>query len=99
VSWPARLSHPADLRFGSKADICTALDHVRFTPNSGLLQRTRQCLLWANSGHWLLFDHLVGAALRWRAKDIVLGRTKFYLKKFRPWNHLDSSAFRVRRKA
>ena len=24
-----------DVRFGSKADICTAKRHVRFTPNSG----------------------------------------------------------------
>jgi hypothetical protein len=26
---------PTDVRFGSKADICTAIDHVRFTPESG----------------------------------------------------------------
>jgi len=25
---------PRDVRFGSKADICTAPAHVRFTPNS-----------------------------------------------------------------
>jgi hypothetical protein len=25
---------PADVRFGSKADICNAPTHVRFTPNS-----------------------------------------------------------------
>src|SRR5262245_66311515 len=25
--------------------------HVRFTPESGLLQRTSACPLWANSGH------------------------------------------------
>ena len=25
---------PADVRFGSKADICSAKGHVRFTPNS-----------------------------------------------------------------
>ena len=25
---------PADVRFGSKADICGAQSHVRFTPNS-----------------------------------------------------------------
>ncbi|MGB8142048.1 MAG: hypothetical protein WCF52_16400, partial [Pseudolabrys sp.] len=25
---------PADVRFGSKADICSATTHVRFTPDS-----------------------------------------------------------------
>jgi hypothetical protein len=29
-----------DVRFGSLADICGAKRHVRFTPNSGHLQRT-----------------------------------------------------------
>jgi hypothetical protein len=27
---------PADVRFGSKADICIAVDHVRFTPDSDI---------------------------------------------------------------
>ena len=27
------------------------LSDVRFTPESGHVQRTRSCLLWANSGH------------------------------------------------
>jgi hypothetical protein len=54
--------------FGSKADICTAKSDVRFTPNSdrksgfphvcftpesGHVQCTSLCLLWANSGHSL----------------------------------------------
>src|SRR5262245_25270467 len=42
----------ADVRFGSKADICTAPAHVRFTPESGQVQCTCRCPLWANSGHW-----------------------------------------------
>ena len=29
----------------------SALRHVRFTLESGHVQRTRPCLLWANSGH------------------------------------------------
>ena len=38
----------ADVRFGSKADICSAKRHVRFTPNRGhsrelRLMRSRQC--------------------------------------------------------
>src|SRR5262245_13565712 len=40
-----------DVRFGSKADICTAMGHVRFTPESGHLRCKQECPLWANSGH------------------------------------------------
>src|SRR5262249_19695433 len=39
-----------DVRFGSEADICAAIGHVRFTPKSGHVQCTSRCLLWANSG-------------------------------------------------
>src|SRR5262245_66316431 len=44
---------------------CAAIGDVRFTPNSGLLQRTRPCPLWANSRLMQrsktasLFDHLI----------------------------------------
>jgi hypothetical protein len=41
----------ADVRFGSLADICSALGDVRFTPKSGHVQCTSLCPLWANSGH------------------------------------------------
>ena len=41
----------ADVRFGSKADICNAKKHVRFTPNSGHVQCNSACPLCANSGH------------------------------------------------
>src|SRR5262249_52356360 len=34
----------------SKADICSAKSHVRFTPESGHVQCTRACPLWAKSG-------------------------------------------------
>jgi hypothetical protein len=37
--------------WGSKADIQRLRKHVRFTPGSGHVQRTRPCLLWAKSGH------------------------------------------------
>jgi hypothetical protein len=30
------LSNPVHVRFGSKADICSAKRHVRFTPNSDI---------------------------------------------------------------
>jgi hypothetical protein len=41
----------SNVRFGSKADIRAAKSHVRFSAESGHLQCTRPCLLWANSGH------------------------------------------------
>jgi hypothetical protein len=40
-----------NVRFGSKADMCGAKSHVRFTPESGHSQCTSLCLLWAKSGH------------------------------------------------
>src|SRR5262249_34071458 len=40
-----------NVRFGSKADICTAPAHVRFTPESRHMQCTSACPLWAKSGH------------------------------------------------
>ena len=49
-----------DVRFGSLADILQRGDDVRFAPEGGHVQCTRQCPLCANSGHRALFDHLVG---------------------------------------
>ena len=40
-----------DVRFGSKADICSAKRHVRFTPESGHLRCNKGCPLCAKSGH------------------------------------------------
>src|SRR5215831_4454991 len=40
--------------------ISPSLGHVRFTPESGHVQCKRPCLLWANSGHRALFNHLIG---------------------------------------
>jgi hypothetical protein len=40
-----------DVRLGSKADMCGAKGHVCFAPESGHVQCTSRCLLWANSGH------------------------------------------------
>jgi hypothetical protein len=40
---------PINVRFGSKADICTAAPQVRFTPKSGHVRRASPCLLWANT--------------------------------------------------
>src|SRR5262245_42610437 len=37
-------------QYRSKADISHCNRDVRFTPESGHVQRTRPCLLWANSG-------------------------------------------------
>jgi hypothetical protein len=44
-----------DVRFGSKADICSAKSHVRFTPESGHVQCNLGCPLWAKSGHHCTF--------------------------------------------
>jgi hypothetical protein len=41
----------ANVRFGSKADICSAQAHVRFTPESDIKCDIVECLLWARSGH------------------------------------------------
>jgi hypothetical protein len=49
-----------DVRFGSKADMCSAKRHVRFTPNSGHVRCKEGCPLSANSGHRPdLLDHLI----------------------------------------
>ena len=48
--WP-HIQISRHVRFGSKADMCNANRHVRFTPESGHLQRTSLCPLSANSGH------------------------------------------------
>jgi hypothetical protein len=45
------LQRTRDVRFGSIADVCTAKGHVCFTPESGHVQCTSSCLLWANNGH------------------------------------------------
>src|SRR5215475_11844237 len=44
--WPL-----ADVRYGSKADMCGAQQHVRFTPESDIKCDTGECRLWAKSGH------------------------------------------------
>ena len=40
-----------DVRFGSKADICAAIGHVRFAPESGHVRCSYGCPLRAKSGH------------------------------------------------
>ena len=42
---------PANVRFGSLADMCNAQPHVRFTPNSGKSEVSLKCPLSAISGH------------------------------------------------
>src|SRR5262245_62405670 len=43
----------ANVRFGSKADICSAKRHVRFTPESDIKCDIWECPLRTNSGHWI----------------------------------------------
>ena len=40
----------AHVRFGSKADICSAKSYVRFAPKSGHCVVFEECPLWAISG-------------------------------------------------
>ena len=44
------IHHAGDVRFGSKADMCGAKSHVRFTPESGHVRCNWGCPLSANSG-------------------------------------------------
>ena len=54
------MAEGGDVSFGSKADICSASTHVRFTPKSGHSRRKSKCPLWANSGHQrALFNDLI----------------------------------------
>src|SRR5262249_30184101 len=43
----------------SKADICSAKQHIRFTPESGHVRCTSPCLLWARSGHATSADKII----------------------------------------
>ena len=58
---------PADVRFGSKAEVKALNIDVRFTPESGHHSDIERCLLSAKSGLMqcsnfsALFDHLVSA--------------------------------------
>ena len=53
-----------DVRFGSKADMCSALGDVRFTPNSGHVRCTRRCPLCARRELMHCgIDHSVGGSL------------------------------------
>jgi hypothetical protein len=49
---PLKLGHlrRRDVRFGSKADMCSAKGHVRFAPESGHMRCNNKCPLCANSG-------------------------------------------------
>ena len=51
--WKKPNAKANNVRFGSKADICSAKRYVRFTPNSGHARCTSPCPLCANSGHSL----------------------------------------------
>jgi len=48
------MGKPADVRFGSLADICAAKRHVRFTPNSGRKSGHVWDQFWV--GYWLEAD-------------------------------------------
>ena len=68
----------SDVRFGSKADICAAIRHVRFTPTttakadfrtsftpeSGHMQSNWGCPLWIISGHAFSYSITLSARCR-----------------------------------
>ena len=70
-------SHRRISNLGCKADICTAIGHVRYAPESGHVRCNCGCPIWAKSGHSQLFDHLVGAQHKTGGDGIVdrLGRS------------------------
>ena len=43
-----------------EADIAPVDNNVRFAPESGHVRCTSPCPLWANSGHWRLFNYFIG---------------------------------------
>src|SRR5262249_17463043 len=55
--------------------MCSAPAHVRFAPESGLLQCNSLCPLWARSGHRRSLDQLVGEPeqLRWHCNTECFG--------------------------
>src|SRR5262249_6955888 len=56
----------SDVRFTPNSDRESGFpqtDHVRFTPKSGHVRCKQQCLLWANSGHFVLLDQFVSSDL------------------------------------
>ena len=72
-----------DVRFGSKADICSAKRHVRFTPKSGHVRCNEECPLSAKSGHCMMVqrrgDQLTSAA---KLCDVRRGRIWIFLERF-----------------
>ena len=47
----AKWTNCLNVRFGSKADMCSAQADVRFAPESGHVRRDSPCPLCASSGH------------------------------------------------
>jgi hypothetical protein len=62
VAKDAAAQRKVDFRFGSLADICTAIGHVRFTPNADMCRATRDVRFGPKADLLSLFDDLVGAA-------------------------------------
>ena len=57
-----KIDNASRVRFGSKADMCSAIGDVRFTPESGHVRCTkRMSALCQKRTSTPLFDHFVGA--------------------------------------
>ena len=75
VTMLGRGSTPLECPLWVKADICGAQSHVRFTPESGHVQCTSPCPLWANSGHSVLRQTLARYSITSSARASSLGGT------------------------
>jgi hypothetical protein len=53
---------PADVRFGSQADVTLLNFDVRFTPESGHSPTRSGCLLWAKNGLMQRNKNIAGAS-------------------------------------
>ena len=64
-----------DVRFGSKADMCSAKGHVRFTPESDVNRGNRNVRFVPIADIAALFDHLIGdrKQARWNCKPERFG--------------------------
>src|SRR5262249_43414493 len=64
-----------NVRFGSKADMCSAHAHVRFTPESDIKCDIWECPLWAKSGHSR--HHSISSSARERSEGGMVSPSVF----------------------
>jgi hypothetical protein len=79
----------ADVCFGSKADMCGAKGHVRFTPNSDIDCVFRRVTLGQKRTSRWLFDHLAGPERLAQHGTVAIESTKTANMAFLPLSHQD----------